>query len=311
MHRCQNLSLCSTKGTMTSSGDLTQREEQALELIYKLLSLTHPPAEEEIDPVLFDNPLFQKVYSYIWEVRELSSALQAGELHSQVNGRGFILGNMKAMRSDLLHLSWQIDQVAKGDFNQEVDFLGDFSRTFNKMIHNLAEMSARLRDIANHDGLTKLYNRANLDKYLKKVFAEVREKDQPMSLMMIDIDFFKKVNDRYGHHAGDLVLVKLADILRQLSPIDMVARYGGEEFMCVLPGMYMLEAVKLGEKLLDSVRKASIELEDGKVISITISIGISILLSSDTNINEVVKRSDNALYAAKNGGRNRICCQTL
>lgn len=287
---------------------LSESEAELLQLIYSLMALPHPPTPDEIDKCIFDDENFQKVYNYILAVRLLSSNLRLGELHTIVKGKGYILGNLKAMSADLQHLIWQTQQIAKGDFTQKVDFLGDFSTYFNKMTQNLERMSTALRKIAITDGLTKLYNRGKLNSYLKKLFVKVKKEKRSFSLLMIDIDHFKHVNDEYGHHAGDLVLVELARILKdETQGSGMVARYGGEEFMCVLPDRIVVEAMQIAENILRTVRKTVIPIDKNRTISITVSIGVSILSADDIKVGQPMKRSDTALYAAKNSGRDRIC----
>lgn len=126
--------------------------------------------------------------------------------------------------------------------------------------------------------------------------------------MAIDIDFFKKVNDTYGHAAGDAVLKQLGEVLlRACRGVDFVARVGGEEFAIILPDCDGSQAVEIGERVRRGVEMHSFILPDEKMINITVSIGACCYPDSVEEIDEVKKRADDALYRAKHEGRNRVC----
>jgi diguanylate cyclase (GGDEF)-like protein len=154
--------------------------------------------------------------------------------------------------------------------------------------------------LANVDTLTGLPNRAALDARILEEFERAFRYDQPMSILFIDIDHFKQINDRLGHAAGDQVLRRIADGLRQTArSIDFVGRYGGEEFLVIAPGTWTADATILGERL----RVQSQELTaDG---TITISIGIAGFPEHAMDSKSLIERADRALYTAKSSGRNR------
>jgi len=128
-----------------------------------------------------------------------------------------------------------------------------------------------------------------------------------LSIFMMDVDHFKKINDTYGHKVGDIVLQKLAAICRDtLRMVDIIGRVGGEEFAILLPETTEQEAIRVAERLRQAIANAKIPLGYGLPLSITVSIGITSLMSKDDNIDVLLNIADKALYEAKNTGRNRI-----
>lgn len=286
----------------------TVADKELIQLLLTLLCSPRLPAELKIEQQLAADPEFQKLYSYILALRELSSALRKGDLQLPINGKGFVLGNLKALQSNLRHLTWQVKQVAKGDFSPKVDFLGEFSEAFNEMAGNLKKMNVQLYKLASLDALTQLHNRLALDQFLEEAFAKAMGQGSDLSILMVDIDYFKKVNDQYGHHAGDQVLVQISKVLKkQFRATDMLARYGGEEFLIVQPETGIDQAVKIGNRVLQAVRNAVIQIDGELRLAVTVSIGISSITPADRSFEDIVKRSDAALYEAKNSGRNRLC----
>lgn len=283
-------------------------DKELIQLLLTLIVSPRLPADLKIRQQFAGDPDFQKLYSCILAVRELSFALHRGDLQRFVDGKGFILGNLKALQSNLRHLTWQTKRVAKGDFSQKVDFLGEFSEAFNEMTSNLKNMNMQLHKLASLDSLTQLSNRMALEQFLGEAFDKARAQADNLSILMIDIDHFKKVNDLYGHHAGDQVLIQISKVLKkQFRVTDMLARYGGEEFMAVQPATRIDQAVKIGNRVLEAVRNASVQLDAKRRLTVTLSIGISSITPADRSFEDIVKRSDAALYEAKNSGRNRLC----
>ncbi len=158
---------------------------------------------------------------------------------------------------------------------------------------------------ARTDGLTGLSNRKAFDQKLDECFAKWQATKKPFTLAIVDIDHFKKINDTYGHPAGDAVLREMSNRLGEVKDDSMiVARYGGEEFAVIFDGEVQ-PAATIMEKLRLAIAGKSIDAE-GHTISITISCGVARILS-DERIGKLVRRSDEALYSAKTGGRNRVC----
>jgi diguanylate cyclase (GGDEF)-like protein len=129
----------------------------------------------------------------------------------------------------------------------------------------------------------------------------------PLAAFMLDIDLFKKVNDTYGHKAGDLVLKKLAGIiLEALREVDIAGRIGGEEFAILLPETDGHQALEVAERLRQLAENASIQLENGLPLKFTVSIGIATLVGKEMNIDTLLNQADQAMYQAKNSGRNKV-----
>ncbi len=157
------------------------------------------------------------------------------------------------------------------------------------------------------DPLTGLYNRLFFNERLKEEYERAKRLKIPFSLLMIDIDHFKRVNDTYGHDVGDKVLVETARTIREnVRRIDIVSRYGGEEFTVILLRTVKEDCIRAAERLRSVVEKKVIQ-TDGSKMSITISIGCTTFSGyEDVKPEDLLKRSDEALYKAKNAGRNRV-----
>jgi diguanylate cyclase (GGDEF)-like protein len=170
----------------------------------------------------------------------------------------------------------------------------------------LLEANERLRYMSQTDGLTGLDNRRHLEQQLDTMFAHAKRLNEPLSCVMCDLDRFKTVNDTYGHQAGDAVLKQFARILRnEVREIDRVGRYGGEEFMLLLPGTVLDAAVTFAERVRKEVESRTFTF-DGGTIKRTASFGVAgwphpRVVSCDA----LVRAADDALYVAKETGRNR------
>jgi two-component system cell cycle response regulator len=156
------------------------------------------------------------------------------------------------------------------------------------------------------DGLTQIHNKRYLFEALEKELIRARRYERDLSVLMFDIDFFKRINDQYGHLAGDHVLRELARVVQDRIRRDEVfARYGGEEFVIVLPETSLAGAVALAENLRGRVGGHGFSFQ-GEQIPVTISIGCA-LLQDDKAATDLIQRADEKLYQAKRSGRNRVC----
>lgn len=160
-----------------------------------------------------------------------------------------------------------------------------------------------LREVANRDFLTNLYNRRSFFELGEKIYENAKRKNLRMALVMIDIDYFKTINDNYGHETGDYILVSLSNILvNNLRTADIVARMGGEEFCILLNGKKRPDAIAAVEKIREIIENSTFRYK-GFNISVTISCGIT--LSLENSLEEMIETADNMLYRAKGSGRNR------
>jgi diguanylate cyclase (GGDEF)-like protein len=171
-------------------------------------------------------------------------------------------------------------------------------------------LEARLLDeVAQRDGLTGIYNRRRFDEHLGQVWQQGIREHRPITLMLADIDHFKAFNDRYGHQAGDEAMKSVAAILTQYArrPLDLVARYGGEEFAIVLYDTTQEHAIKVSELLLEEIRRLGIPHEgSGGAPVLTMSVGIGCVVpAAGRSSAGLLQLADQALYAAKDAGRNR------
>ncbi|MEW6201439.1 MAG: GGDEF domain-containing protein [bacterium] len=161
----------------------------------------------------------------------------------------------------------------------------------------------RLRET---DALTGIYNRRVFQENLEREMRRTERYGRPLSLIMFDIDHFKRLNDRYGHLAGDAVLTELSRVVTNLiRKIDIFARYGGEEFIIITPETDITGAFDLAERLREAVNAHTFHTETGKPIKTTISLGVSAYCNS-CDANKMVQWADKSLYRAKQGGRNRV-----
>ena len=194
-----------------------------------------------------------------------------------------------------------LDKLSKRD----ISYLEQLTRQ-SAITINRANTYSKVLQYATLDALTNLNNRRQFEIRLKQEIATTKRQKTPLCAMMIDIDFFKKVNDTYGHASGDEVLRTAASVIKaQLRESDIPARYGGEEFAVLLPYTHIEEAVIVGERLRKAVEETQIFI-DKKNINVTISMGLA-EFGQEENGEELFKRADSALYEAKESGRNRVC----
>jgi len=162
-------------------------------------------------------------------------------------------------------------------------------------------------EMAITDALTGLHNRRYMESHMVNLAEQAGRHGKPLSLMILDIDFFKSINDNYGHDAGDDVLREFAlRIKKTIRGIDLACRYGGEEFVVVMPETDLAVAQIVGERLRKAIAAEPFTIEKGeRKIDVTISIGVSSLIG-DEAVSDALKRADQALYRAKSAGRNRV-----
>ncbi len=193
---------------------------------------------------------------------------------------------------------------------RDISYLEQLTRQ-SAITINRANSYSKILQYATIDALTNLNNRRQFELRLWQEIATTKRQNNPLCAMMIDIDFFKKVNDTYGHASGDAVLRGVASIIKStLRESDIPSRYGGEEFAVLLPYTHIDEAKIVGERLRKAVESTPIKLNDEvsdvKTISVTISMGLAEFNKKETG-EELFERADKALYQAKENGRNRVC----
>ena len=309
-----------------------------------LMSPTLPVLPEE----LAVNGEFESVYSYMKAMREILQKYAQGNLSASVPIKGFFGGNLKALQANLNHLSWQVQRVADGDFTQRVDFMGEFSAAFNAMVTQLKDTLEELRrqedrmqkiaadlrkeidvrakiedelkrsqeryqELARTDSLTNLYNRRYFFELAIAELERMKRGGSTCCIGMLDVDYFKKFNDTYGHVRGDRCLSDIAEKLKeQTRKIDLIGRYGGEEFIFMLPQTKIATGMLVANRIRTTIGTSPIIFDNIK-INISVSIGMTEIhmknLENDDDMNDVllnaVNEADLALYEAKRAGRNK------
>ncbi|HPF47853.1 MAG TPA: diguanylate cyclase, partial [Emcibacteraceae bacterium] len=164
-------------------------------------------------------------------------------------------------------------------------------------------------EMAVTDAVTNLYNRHFLDTHLENIFSAANEKQTNVSLLMLDIDHFKKINDTYGHASGDEVLEEFSKrISSNIRSIDLAARYGGEEFVVVMPETDAGFALFIAERLRKTISDEPFRISGSdQPITVTVSIGVSIVSESCNTKEKLFAEADKGLYKAKETGRNKVC----
>lgn len=232
--------------------------------------------------------------AYKHEAHAINTELAVSKQHSvtyNLNYQGEYLGDIIFTRNSI--------------FLEEE--LGDFESIIASLIfplRNALLYSAALKN-ALQDALTGVGNRVAMQQTLQRDIDTAQRHKQALSVLMIDIDYFKRINDTYGHSTGDTVLTQVAKMIEnQLRATDALFRYGGEEFLAVLPNTCQQHALLVAERLRHDLE--TLVIHDGQhAISVTVSIGCA-TLRSDDSLQTILQRSDVALYAAKNNGRNQV-----
>lgn len=167
-------------------------------------------------------------------------------------------------------------------------------------------LNEELVRLATLDPLTEAFNRRTIEDLLRKEDSRSRRSGTPLSVVMVDVDHFKRVNDEHGHAAGDAALVHVVGVMeRELRTEDLVGRFGGEEFLVVLPSATEEEAAAAAERLRDRIAREPLRTDEA-VLALTVSAGVATLEPAKETCERLLRRADAALYEAKRGGRNRV-----
>jgi diguanylate cyclase (GGDEF)-like protein len=237
-----------------------------------------------------------KLVKELKEAQEFIAALSLGRLDVDPPPRNHLIASFKQLHSSLRHLTWQTQQIAAGDLNQRVDFLGEFSVAFNSLIDSLLEKRLavdRLRYVSNHDPLTDLYNRGYFTEELERV---ERGRRFPVSIMVADLDGLKRVNDTLGHAIGDRLIQQAAQVIRSaVRGDDLVARIGGDEFAIILPGTDTPTALEVRDRIRRSEALCNLECRN---YVIGISVGIA-TAEQGSSLTEALRLADERMYEEK------------
>ena len=223
----------------------------------------------------------------------------------------------KNFDNSLNRLSYVIESISQGNYTKDISKLTDIideknelsfiKNAIKKMNYEIVKRENDLKYISETDALTKCYNRGAIMNLIEKEIDQSDYFNLNFSLIMFDLDKFKKVNDTFGHLFGDLVLKEVSKVVSSnIKTTDIFGRYGGEEFLVLLPNTQLKEGVLIAERLRKSIEKMTWKYD----ILITVSIGVIKKLPND-NLDLILERVDNLLYKAKRNGRNRIETQKI
>ncbi len=260
-----------------------------------LASLTDTQDSQQAD-VEFN----QTLHVQVDEVRETVSISKTIE-----EVRGLVSAKLQAMKSALVEKRKQ-DEARIQKSNLKMDELQQHLRNMKSEINQIQERTKSLEQEALLDSLTNIHNRRAYEIRIDEELQRFKRYNQLFSLVMLDVDHFKAVNDEFGHRTGDKCLCEIVNRVRSsLRKVDFLARYGGEEFVAILPGTTRQNACVVAEKLRQHIERTAF-LFQGKRVPVTISLGVTQVESSDSDPQSIFARADEAMYEAKRAGRNRV-----
>jgi diguanylate cyclase (GGDEF)-like protein/PAS domain S-box-containing protein len=213
----------------------------------------------------------------------------------------------KALELELLEKNAEMERTL-WDMAEVKDALEARAGELNKATEDLKQLNEKLGMLSITDGLTELYNHRHFQDRLSEEIERLnRLKDGVLSLLMLDIDDFKRFNDTYGHQCGDMVLKHIAALLKgSIRSIDILARYGGEEFAIILPNATTEQAVIVAERIRQTIRSSPFSYGQAIAAKVTVSIGVGTITSGHKDKSELVKKADSAMYAAKAKWKDRV-----
>jgi diguanylate cyclase len=260
------------------------------------------PADEIKNTSIFDkfshldNPKFKRSCKSVFSFGNFCFFSQ--KLHHQLFP--FKTTNYTDTRFEYMQQSCAIGPLR--DENNNIKYLFIYVQDMTEV----ATYEQKLLEMNMRDGLTGLYNRKFFDSKIKEEFNRHKRYGGVFSIIMLDIDNFKNINDTYGHQCGDFILKSLSSrALSLIRNLDYLVRYGGEEFCCLLPETVMVDAIRVAERFKTAIEQLENNF-DGNLIKVTISLGVSEFRSEMESAYMMIKKADEALYMAKRKGRNRV-----
>lgn len=290
------------------------RLEEIAKYVRQLLTApSHPPLPKGLEGA----GELREVSEYIIQLRETLGRFARGDFSQDLLLRGVMAGSLKALQANLRHLTWQVEQVAQGDFSQRTDFLTGFSESFNHMVAQLDaarnELTAKKQELldlteelrhevmqrettlqalresenkfkylAEHDPLTGILNRRSFFELAERALSHGWTQKYDCGIALIDVDNFKNFNDTYGHQIGDTALKHVVSCSqRTLRQDDLLGRYGGEEFVFLFSRVNREQAKMAAERICSAVADAPLEI-GGIEICLTVSVGVALVGEHET-----------------------------
>lgn len=257
---------------------------------------------EEVLELVKNNSDVQ-LYLFDWQMPKLDGISLCKKLKNDVNLKGCYIIILTS-RKKTEHLVTAL-KAGADDFISK-PFVPEELKVRLKVGQRLLENENKLFHQAQRDPLTQIYNHITIIESIEKQWHRSNRDGTSLSVVMLDLDFFKKINDTYGHQAGDATLIKFCDTVKStLRPYDLFGRYGGEEFTLCLPSTDSDQALVVAERIRTKVETTLVEFEND-VIRMTVSIGVTLNSENFGSHLELLRAADKALYLAKKQGRNRV-----
>lgn len=292
-------------------------------VVAHVLALLTNPRVPPLSPELAEVPDLQYVHDYLLEMRRQLGGYSKGDFTADIKMRGVLAGMIKSLQANMRHLIWQMERVEAGDLNQRVDFMGDFSSAFNKMVQRLNSALTALRQkeqelvtmthelerevekrgaamaalqksqesfkyLAEHDPLTGLLNRRSFFARAEVELARNAIMGHPCTIALMDVDHFKAFNDTHGHLNGDIALRHTAEHgASTLRDSDIMGRYGGEEFIFLFTKAGIEQGFLAAERIRKNIESNPVELGNN-AIYITASFGVTSIppgITADSSVN--------------------------
>ncbi|HVP20614.1 MAG TPA: diguanylate cyclase [Anaerolineaceae bacterium] len=254
-----------------------------------------------------DNPIAVYTRKAVLEEQSLKvDAFQQSSSAAIEANQGSLLIVPLKIGSDFLGAITLVSPRPNSFEENDLTFLESFAATTTAALHN-ARLHERIQQIAITDSLTHLLNRRGFFNYAEREFLRFLRTRKSLSLILLDIDHFKQINDTYGHAFGDQVLQELASICtKSIRKVDLLGRYGGDEFIILLPDTDSLHAVRIAERVRESFDSTPFKLKDESIVSFSASFGVTQAIDNTSSLNELIPQADAALYVSKKQGRNQV-----
>lgn len=265
--------------------------------------------------------VFQKDHFFVEDLNSTNGTYVNGRLithHALHPGDEITIGEYSILFDDGTSSLFNIEETEVKRKGRETDIISDKFSSLGKKIGSkslrkefedierfVRKSRRRLATLANADKVTGIFNRQYFDRIAAEEFGRAEAAKRHLSILFVDLDHFKDINDNYGHRTGDDVLRAVAWLIQKACRnTDIVARYGGEEIVVVLPNTMSADAVKIGEEIREIVAKQT---EERLGVAVTVSVGAASYPQDGVSLNALLEKADKALYQAKQTGRNRVC----